>query len=116
MTDVQFGLLLTALVGVAGTIGGAIKWAVGRVTKALDDNTASNVADANAKLVLAERLGAWAAKIDNIAGWIERHPTPVRGVPITTAPPMRDPGPVTRATTQGGGGYHERRPSDPRKR
>ncbi len=116
MTDIQFGLLLTTLVAVAGTIAGAIKWAVGRITKALDDNTSSNVLDAEAKVKLAERLGEWSAKIDNIAGWIERHPTPVRGVPITTAPPMRDPGPTPRGTTQGGGGYHERRPTDPRKR
>ncbi len=102
MTDIQFGLLLTTLVAVAGTIAGAIKWAVGRITKALDDNTSSNVLDAEAKVKLAD--------------WIERHPTPVRGVPITTAPPMRDPGPTPRGTTQGGGGYHERRPTDPRKR
>lgn len=112
VTDIQFGALITALLAVAGTIGGAIKWAVGRITKALDDNTASNNAEAASKIILAERLGGMMAKIDAVSTWIERHPTPIRGVPTTTAPPIRDPGPTPRAPTQGGGEYStsKRRP------
>ncbi len=105
MTDVQFGILLTALAACAGTIATAIKWGVGRITKALDDNTASNNREADSKVVLAERLGGMVAKIDSVAAWIERHPTPVRGVPVTQAPPLRDHGPSPRAPTQGGGEY-----------
>lgn len=116
MTDGE--LIASAVTIAGGGVGATLKWAVGRITKTLDDNTASNNKDADAKVTLAEKLGAFGAKVDAIAGWIERHPTPVRGVPITKAPIHQpDPGPTPRAATQPGGSYRIDRPfGDPKRR
>jgi len=55
MTDAQFGALLSTLVGVGGALSLTIRWAVGRITKAWDDQTASNVRLANAQIESAAR-------------------------------------------------------------
>lgn len=55
MTDAQFGALLSTLVGVGGALSLTIRWAVGRITKAWDDQTASNIRLAEAQLAAAAK-------------------------------------------------------------
>ena len=55
MTDAQFGALLTTLIGVGSALSLTIRWAVGRITKAWDDQTASNLRLAESQLAAAAK-------------------------------------------------------------
>ena len=55
MTDAQFGALLSTLVGVGGALSLTIRWAVGRITKAWDDQTASNIRLAESQIAAAAK-------------------------------------------------------------
>lgn len=81
MTDAQLGTLLAVLGPLGAALIGVLRWAALRITKALDDNTASNKEDADAKTKLAFEMGRLSSKIDDVALWVEHH-TPVHGVPI----------------------------------
>jgi len=101
MTDAQFGALLTAVIAGLGSIVGMIKWGVTRVTKAMDDQTGSNLRLADAQIELAGANAAMRADIDHITRWIyvhtpgsvplevERERTPVQSIPIMTPARMR---------------------------
>lgn len=99
MTDAQLAALLTAIVGSIGTLGAVIRWAVTRVTKAIDDSTASRNKQAEAEVELAKSLTTMALRLEDAIGdisivkrWVEEH-TPVDGVeqpPSLRAPPSRN--------------------------
>lgn len=89
MTDGQLTAILAAIVACAGVIGGAIRWSVKRLTKALDDNTLSNKADANAKLELAKEMAILSERINRVSDFVEEH----------TPPPQEPPKPPKRAAT-----------------
>ena len=85
MSDAQLAALITAITTAAGIIGASIKWAVGRITKALDDNAASHAKGADAQIELAKAMTSMAHELrearDDIAlvrGFVEEH-TPVGG-------------------------------------
>lgn len=100
MTDAQFATLISVLgAGLLG-IGGAIRWAVTRITKAMDDQSASNLRLADAQIDLAGANAAQRADIDHITRWIyahtpgapqpiERERTPVQAMPAMTPTRMR---------------------------
>ena len=81
MSDAQFGVLISALVTVLGSLIGMLRWSVNRITKALDDNTSSNLEDSKAKIALAEKLAVFATKLDSVTSFVQEH-TPVRGVNV----------------------------------
>lgn len=102
MSDGQFGALMAMLstIGVAfvGALRWAVKWGVERLTKALDDNTASNREAATAQLTHAAAMATLTAKIDTVTDWVHEH-TPVgahrayetpRGYEQVDAPPSLD--------------------------
>lgn len=76
MTDAQ----LTAILGVLGSLGAAflaaVRWAVNRLTKALDDNTESNREASRAQVTHATSLATLSTKIDTVHDWVHAHPTP----------------------------------------
>ena len=89
MTDAQFGALLTAVIAGLGGIAGMIRWAVTRITKAWDDQSASNLRLADAQLELAGSMAAMRADIDHVMRWMYMHqpphiptPTPVGLQPV----------------------------------
>ena len=101
MTDAQFGALLTAVIAGLGSIVGMIRWGVTRVTKAMDDQSSSNLRLADAQIELAASAAAQRADIDHITRWIythtpgatpqptERERTPVRSMPVLTQNGLR---------------------------
>ena len=96
MSDSQFGLLIATLVTFLSSLIGMLKWAVTRITKALDDNTESNRADTDAKIKLATEMAVFSTKLDHIGEYVEKH-TPVEGVaiqPPTKPPTKRQPTPA----------------------
>lgn len=56
MTDAQFGALLTALVAFGGGLIGCIRWAVNRITMALDKNTESHTESAKQMAILSTKI------------------------------------------------------------
>lgn len=101
MTDAQFATLLSAVIAGLGTIAGMIRWAVTRITKAMDDQSSSNLRLADAQIDLAGALAAQRADIDHITRWIYHHTpgaapievarerTPVQSVPQMTPTTLR---------------------------
>ncbi len=87
MSDSQFGALITVLVTFLTGLIGMLKWAAGRLVKALDDNTAAGMRDTEAKIKLASELAVFSTKIDHVTDFVEKH-TPVQGVPVS---PQRAP-------------------------
>lgn len=83
MSDAQFGILIATLGTFLSGLIGMLKWSATRITKAIDDNTTSNLRDADAKVKLAEQMAVLSTKIDGVAQWVEAH-TPARGAPLTT--------------------------------
>ena len=69
MTDAQLAAILSAVTVAAGLIGAAIRWSAGRIIKALDANSASNVA-------LTERLAVFTIRMEDITKFVEEN-TPV---------------------------------------
>jgi len=76
MTDAQFGLLISAVVAGLGGIAATIRWAVGRVTNAIDDNTASNRELSKAQIDYAAAMAGMGAKLDHVSNWVHAH-TPI---------------------------------------
>lgn len=80
VSDGQFGALMAMLtsIGIAfvGALRWAVKWGVERLTKALDDNTASNRDAATAQLRHATAMSELSTKIDAVSDWVHEH-TPV---------------------------------------
>lgn len=82
MSDAQFGVLVSALVTVLGSVIAMLKWSVGRIVKALDDNTASNLEDSKAKIALAEKMAIFATKLDSVANFVHEN-TPIHGTDVS---------------------------------
>lgn len=80
MSDAQLTALLGCLSSAVALLVGVLRWSVIRITKALDDNTASHREDAAAKVILAEKMAVLATKIDSVSDFVEEH-TPVQ-VPV----------------------------------
>ena len=90
VTDEQ--LIAGAVLGAAGTIVGAIRWGVGRITKSSDDSTAALIAATASNAVLQTKLDAVVAsnqrlsdKIDGISDFVEEH-TPIGPIPKPRTP------------------------------
>jgi hypothetical protein len=100
-TDAQFAALLSTVTTGLGGIALMIRWAVTRITKAMDDQSSTNLRLADAQIDLAGALAAQRADIDHITRWIyhhtpgaspievERERTPVQSVPAMTPTRMR---------------------------
>ena len=68
MSDTQFYVLVSTIL--AGL--GAIRWSVGRIVKALDDNSTAMIANTKSNAVLT-------TKIDSIASYVkDRDTAPIR--------------------------------------
>jgi len=101
MDNAQFATLLAALGGVVATIAGTLKWAVGRICKALDDNTASNKELATSQVGHAASMATLSAKIDSVDRWVRDH-TPIRDPRVDTPTGMRT------ISDENGDGYEDR--------
>src|SRR5678816_1249963 len=100
-TDAQFAALLSTVTTGLGGIALIIRWAVTRITKAMDDQSSTNLRLADAQIDLAGALAAQRADIDHITRWIyhhtpgaaplevERERTPVQSLPTMTPSRMR---------------------------
>lgn len=101
LTDAQFGALLTAVLGGLTGIAGMIKWAVTRITKAMDDQSSTNLRLADAQIDLAAAFSAQRADLDGVIRWIQMHTpgaapleiererTPVRSIPLSPLTPTQ---------------------------
>lgn len=87
MTDAQFATLLGAIVAGLGGLATTIRWAVNRVTKAIDDNTESNRELSRAQIVGAQASAIASTKLDAIATWVHHH-TPVEMQAVDDLAPM----------------------------
>jgi hypothetical protein len=74
VTDAQFAALLALAASAGGSLLAALRWAVNRITSALDRNT-------SASLVHAKEMSKLSTKIDTVFEWVGDH-TPVHGVPV----------------------------------
>lgn len=72
-TDGQFTALLAFFGALASAAGYALRWAVTRVTKSMDDST-------NALLLATKSYAELATKVEQVHAFVSAH-TPVRGVP-----------------------------------
>lgn len=105
MTDAQFALLISAIAGGIATVVGALKWAVGRITKSIDDNSSARDRQAESQLELAKAMTMLSVKIDTVTDWVQDH-TPVGGtqhpepasLPAPLPPPPRRSTPVAPRT------------------
>jgi hypothetical protein len=78
MSDAQLTLLLAAIATLGGSLVGALRWAVNRVTKASDDGTAALIANAarNAENTasnasLGVKIDSLVRRIDDIGDFVE---------------------------------------------
>lgn len=105
MTDGQYNVLIAALLGLAGSIGAVVRWAVGRFIRSLDTTSAAMLksVDANTTAMLANTVSntRLEVKINAIADWAESHPTPPLGTQLHDLHPPKEF--VTRAKTPAGG-------------
>lgn len=69
MDNAQLAALCTAIVTAGGTIAGVLRWAVGRVVLALDNNTAAYVKN-------VESLAVFGTKLDQVLDWQQEHTPP----------------------------------------
>jgi hypothetical protein len=74
VTDAQFAAVITLTASAGGSLIAALRWAVTRITTALDRNT-------SASLTHAREMSKLSTKIDVVFDWVGDH-TPVHGVPI----------------------------------
>lgn len=93
MTDAQFALLLSALAAVGATLAGVLRWAVTRITKAIDDNTESNKELSRAQIAYASSISSMSTRLDHVANWVHAHTPPPVGREVTPVdlPRMPDP-------------------------
>lgn len=77
LSDTQFAALLAAFVAFLGSLVATTRWAVGRVVKALDENSKERLEHAKAFVSLT-------AKIDEVHDWMQDH-TPVEEQPVRRA-------------------------------
>ncbi len=74
MTDSQFGILISVLASFGASTIAMLKWSVGRITKALDDNSASNKLLADGQLEQAKAFQELSTKVQfafNAAGAVK---------------------------------------------
>lgn len=95
-TDGQTASLVLAIVGGLGTVAAAIKWGIGRVTKAMDDSTSM-------MLKVVEKLAEVTTQVNGIAEWCNDHPS---GAVVVRAPTQPEDNP---RQTPGGGFYSHTR-------
>jgi hypothetical protein len=91
VTDAQFALLLSALAAVGATLAGVLRWAVTRITKAIDDNTESNKDLSRAQIAYASSIGSMGAQLSHIANWVHAHTPPPVGRDVTPVDLPRAP-------------------------
>lgn len=76
LTDEQFKLLLGALVTAFGAAGFGFRWAVNRLTTALDASTGARIQAATAEATLAVTVGALRDDVADVhAHWLGRAQT-----------------------------------------
>lgn len=107
MTDVQFTAILSALTVVGGALVATLRWAVGRVVQALDDNAKALTGHAVAAAVQAEAsrhqadaLRDMEAVVREVHDWCDKH-TGVHELPRGIREKKRTP-------AKGIGEYHVR--------
>lgn len=66
MTDAQLGLLVAALGSAAAVVAAALRWSVGRITKALDVNSYATLRGARALARIEGRLRLPASDSDQV--------------------------------------------------
>lgn len=88
METAQFATLISVLAAIGGTLAGTLKWAVTRITKALDDNTASNKELAVSQVGHAASLAILSTKIDGVERYVRDH-TPIRDPRVDTPSSLR---------------------------
>lgn len=94
MSDAQLAAIVSAITVAAGIIGAAIRWSAGRIIKALDANSESNVK-------LTVKMAEFTIRMEDITRFVEENTpvnqpipqpprkTPRGGVPIGGYGPMR---------------------------
>lgn len=75
MTDNQFYVLITVIGSGCASIGLAIRFSVGRIVKALDDNSSAMLKNTEANAVLS-------TKIDTVSQFVRERSTPAMGIAI----------------------------------
>lgn len=75
MTDAQFATIIATLAAGLSLIAAAIRFSVGRVVTALDNNSAAMLENTKSNAVLS-------TKIDSVATFVRERSTPPVGVPI----------------------------------
>ena len=88
MDTAQFATLISVISGGCIAISGVLKWAVSRITKALDDNTASNRELAVSQVGHAASLAVLSTKIDAVERYVQDH-TPIRDPRVDTPSNLR---------------------------
>jgi hypothetical protein len=86
MTEKEWGLLLAVVTALGGSLIGALKWAVNRVTKSNDDGTAALVANTASNAVLVTKIDALARSIERLDDFVKEE---VSGVYSTPPQPAR---------------------------
>ncbi len=107
MTDVQ--ILSAAIIAAGGTIGGALKWAVTRMTKAQDRATDALIANTASNATLVAKLETALNRIDKISDFVDET-SGVHHTPPTPEPAKRRTATPAEGRSQFGGYYGPHRP------
>jgi hypothetical protein len=92
VSDAQFTLLLTAIAAGAGTIAATLRWAINRVTTAIDEARQALIKNAGDSSAHAEALRHLADDVRDIAEWCNEH-TNVNATGLKPKKPDRKPPP-----------------------
>lgn len=84
MTDAQFAALLSAVIAGLGGIAATLRWSIGRITNAIDSNTAAYKESAKAQLEQAIKFSELSTKITDVTSWVHEH-TPVDAIPTAAS-------------------------------
>lgn len=79
--EIIAGAIVTGSGGLGAAIWGVARFAVGRIVKALDDNTTAQLKLATESALQAETNRVLADKIDRVSEWVDEH-TPVNNPQI----------------------------------
>ena len=110
MTDTQFGALMAAITGFAASLVATLRWAVNRLTKALDTNSESHLKSAEAMAVMSTKLDFVYGATAKVQEFVQEERSGVHDAAYEESAPVQIPGKRTKTPPIGVTQYGPLRP------